>query len=121
MVMTVLMNQVVHEIQVVAVEAVDEREAGPVAVTEADHTGRAKRHHAGSEQLQQVMPLGPRSSEGLPSPADAGDLLRAGDRKRFRLAVAPVAQGGADGRWSGRRCGCVNGFPPRPVPLHESS
>ena len=46
MMMAVFVNQIVDEIEIIAIEAVDKREAGPMAITEADDTARVQRDHA---------------------------------------------------------------------------
>ena len=44
--MAVFVNQIVDEIEIIAIEAVDKREARPVAITEADDAARVQRNHA---------------------------------------------------------------------------
>ena len=75
MVMAILMDQIVDQIEVVPVEAVNKGESWPVAVTEADHAVGLERNDPSGQEREHLLSFRPGLLNDCPGPPDSHDLL----------------------------------------------
>src|SRR5512147_445071 len=90
MVVAVLVDQVVDQIEIIAIKTVDERQSRSMAIAETHHTLRLKRHNPRGQQGQHLSPFRPGCLNRLPSPADPFYLLQLCSGNRPGLPVFPI-------------------------------
>src|SRR5262245_62068251 len=118
MVMAVLMDQIIDEIQIVAIEAVDEGQAWSMAVAETHDTLGPQRDNPGSQIREQLVAMGPDFPNGLPRMPNSIDLLAIGSSDVVWLPVLAVHQGRS---YRHRQVDMVLRRVVRPVPHHFSA
>src|SRR5262245_40874585 len=93
MVMAVFMDDIVNQVQIVAIETVDERETWSVPITEAHHTIGLEWNDAICQQRQYLVPFRPNLADRVPGSGNARHLLEIGRDHSLRFAIFAVAQG----------------------------
>src|SRR5688500_11051678 len=116
--MTVFVDQIVDEIEVVAIEAVDEGQTGSMTVTEAHDAFSLEWYDARGQQLENAVSFGPRTPDGLPRCGDPCGHIGVGCRYGFGFPVFSIAQGGTDAHRAESSDGGLQRLSPCPVPTH---
>jgi hypothetical protein len=75
MVMAIFMDQIIDQIEIVPVKAVDEGQTRPVPITETDDALGFKRDDPGGQQCQDFLSFWPGLLNGRPGPTDSRNLI----------------------------------------------